>query len=50
MASEVVQITRRGFGQTTRRDAWWVVNVKPTTLVNPSCRAQSSAARVNSVP
>ena len=24
MASEVVQITRRGFGQTTRRDAWWV--------------------------
>lgn len=24
MASEVVQITRRGFGQTTRRDAWWI--------------------------
>src|SRR6202158_4831916 len=24
MASEVVQITRRGFGQTMRRDAWWV--------------------------
>jgi hypothetical protein len=24
MASEVVQLTRRGFGQTTRRDAWWV--------------------------
>src|SRR5258706_12799345 len=24
MASEVVQITRRGFGETTRRDAWWV--------------------------
>src|SRR5258706_5761220 len=24
MASEVVQITRRGFGDTTRRDAWWV--------------------------
>jgi len=24
MASEVVQLTRRGFGQTMRRDAWWV--------------------------
>src|SRR5258706_73513 len=24
MASEVVQITRHGFGQTMRRDAWWV--------------------------
>jgi hypothetical protein len=24
MASEVVQLTRRGFGQTLRRDAWWV--------------------------
>jgi hypothetical protein len=24
MASEVVQITRRGFGKTMRRDAWWV--------------------------
>jgi len=24
MASEVVQITRRGFGQTMRRDVWWV--------------------------
>src|SRR3954470_1130402 len=24
MATEVVQITRRGFGQTMRRDAWWV--------------------------
>jgi len=24
MAAEVVQITRRGFGQTMRRDAWWV--------------------------
>ena len=24
MASEVVQITRRGFGETMRRDAWWV--------------------------
>ena len=24
MGSEVVQITRRGFGQTMRRDAWWV--------------------------
>ncbi len=24
MASEVVQITRRRFGQTMRRDAWWV--------------------------
>ncbi len=24
MASEVVQLTRHGFGQTTRRDAWWV--------------------------
>jgi hypothetical protein len=24
MASEVVQITRPGFGQTMRRDAWWV--------------------------
>jgi hypothetical protein len=24
MASEVVQITRRGFGHTMRRDAWWV--------------------------
>ncbi|HEX3533568.1 MAG TPA: hypothetical protein VHT23_05060 [Gemmatimonadaceae bacterium] len=24
MASEVVQITRRGFGQTMRRDTWWV--------------------------
>ena len=23
MASEVVQLTRRGFGQTMRRDAWW---------------------------
>ncbi len=23
MASEVVQLTRRGFGQTSRRDAWW---------------------------
>jgi len=24
MASDVVQLTRRGFGQTMRRDAWWV--------------------------
>jgi hypothetical protein len=24
MASEVVQLSRRGFGQTMRRDAWWV--------------------------
>src|SRR5688572_9962322 len=24
MASEVVQLTRRGFGQTMRGDAWWV--------------------------
>jgi len=24
MASEVVQLTRRGFGQTMRRDVWWV--------------------------
>jgi len=24
MASEVVQLTRRGFGRTMRRDAWWV--------------------------
>ena len=24
MATEVVQLTRRGFGQTMRRDAWWV--------------------------
>lgn len=24
MSSEVVQLTRRGFGQTMRRDAWWV--------------------------
>ena len=24
MASEVVQLTRRGFGKTMRRDAWWV--------------------------
>jgi hypothetical protein len=24
MASEVVQLTRRGFGQTMRRDAWWL--------------------------
>ena len=24
MPSEVVQLTRRGFGQTMRRDAWWV--------------------------
>jgi hypothetical protein len=24
MASEVVQLTRRGFGETMRRDAWWV--------------------------
>ena len=24
MASEVVQLTRRAFGQTMRRDAWWV--------------------------
>src|SRR6476661_10024428 len=24
MATEVVQITRRGFGKTMRRDAWWV--------------------------
>jgi hypothetical protein len=24
MASEVVQLTRRGFGQTMRRDSWWI--------------------------
>ena len=24
MAQEVLHLTRRGFGQTTRRDAWWV--------------------------
>ncbi|MGH9421504.1 MAG: hypothetical protein ACRD3J_16115 [Thermoanaerobaculia bacterium] len=24
MGSEVVQLTRRGFGKTRRRDAWWV--------------------------
>src|SRR5436189_2503976 len=24
MATEVVQLTRRGFGRTMRRDAWWV--------------------------
>ena len=24
MGSEVVQLTRRGFGKTMRRDAWWV--------------------------
>jgi len=24
MATEVVQLSRRGFGQTTRRDAWWI--------------------------
>src|SRR5205809_885329 len=24
MSSEVVQLTRRGFGGTMRRDAWWV--------------------------
>ena len=24
MATEVVQLSRRGFGQTSRRDAWWI--------------------------
>jgi hypothetical protein len=24
MSTEVVQLTRRGFGKTMRRDAWWV--------------------------
>ena len=24
MATEVVQLTRRRFGQTMRRDAWWI--------------------------
>ena len=24
MGSEVVQLSRRGFGQTMRRDAWWI--------------------------
>src|SRR5258706_1186804 len=27
MAQDVVQLTRRGFGETTRRDAWWVPQV-----------------------
>src|SRR3954471_5131686 len=27
MAEEVVQLTRRGFGETKRRDAWWVPQV-----------------------
>ena len=27
MASNLVQITRRGFGETTRKDLWWLPSV-----------------------
>jgi len=34
MASEVVQLTRRGFGQTMRRDAWWIQPLVVFTILS----------------